>query len=288
MRAYLLFEFVSIFSVNMTSLIRLKFIRDLMVEIRDQDAEYHNFSADDTIGEDALETLGIKFWYERDTINKIIEGIIDLFLSMRHSFIFLVVFDAYNILCRPFDFQEYAKMKNICKRYAIALSLCCLFHLISIAQMLALAATLFQKTPSMGINRAARTAGVRIANDVCVCLFQSIIVAASVKVCRNIKMGLEENDNEFGTGSRLITMHRMSCILSGLLAAMAVANLSVKISRFQKSLSWKLEAWIEMVKAIFDGLIGIVIIGLFFYLFPRLRPTFRIKKDDDSQRGPQE
>ena len=101
-------------------------------------------------------------------------------------------------------------------------------------------------------------------------------------------MGLEENDNEFGTSSRLITMHKMSCILSGLLAAMAVANLGVKISRFQRSLSWKLEAWIEMGKAIFDGLIGIIIIGLFFYLFPRLRPTFQIKKEDDSKRGPRE
>ena len=273
MRAYLFFEFVSIFSVNMTSLIRLKFIRDLMVEIG-------------TIEKDALDT-GIKFWYERDAINKIIKIVIDLFLSMRHSFIFLIIFDAYNILCRPFDFQEYAKMKNICKRYAIALSLCCLFHLIGIAQMLALAATLFQKTPSMDMNIVARKEGVRITNDVCICLFQSIIVAASVKVCREIKKGLEENDNKFGTGSRLITMYRMGCILSELLAAMAIANLGVKISHFQRS-SLKLEAWIEMGKAIFDSVIGTVIISLFFYLFPRLRPTFKFKKEDDSQREPQE
>ena len=266
MRMYLLFEFLSIFSMNMTSFFRIKLFSDYVDQMSAPVVDMDDM--------DGTNLFDIANWI---IVN---DGVVDLSLSMRKSFIFLVIFDAYNILCKPFEFQEYAAVKNICQRYAVAIFLCCLFHSIGIGQLLIISVTDITK---LAVIRVARSDGVKIASHVFVSLFQTILVAASVKVCADIKKGLDDNNNmgnQFGTGSRLITLYRMSRILTGLVALMAVANLAIKITRFQE-MSWTAEAWVEMGKATFDSLIGIVIIGLFFVLFPRLRPGF---KDDKRER----
>ena len=124
---YIALEFLSIFFVNTTSILTIWRLGEWANSWGykrqvGEDMQFDPSTFENVIGENNQAPM--------------LFALKQFFLSMRNGFIILIIYDAYNLVCWPFDFHEYAKIKNQLKRYGVMVCACLLFHAAHFAQII--------------------------------------------------------------------------------------------------------------------------------------------------------
>ena len=279
MKAYIIFEFLSIFAVNVSCLFRLRINRDNNLGFSQHfRGTMGESNSDATTVENANDLMLMHL------LSRFLERVNDIFLTMRKSFIILIIFDAYNILCKPFDFHEYMTVVNIAKRYSVAIICSLVSHVVHVFQALSLAVAACSTAESFELNY--RTPIIDIFDSMWVqvtghaIMFSAhvaMIVFGSIK-CNEISKSLRDMDrNKFDKNPHCVTLYKMSAFLITTIAASVAVELGLKISFAFVHVDITImpperESWIMMGKAVFDTVFGISIMISFLIMFPRLRP----------------
>ena len=278
MRAYLIFEFLSIFSVNVACFFRFRVQRNI------RGIMYHHYQDIEVDIGDKVSIGNVDDLFLNNLMSQTLKRINDIFLTMRKSFILLIVYDAYNILCKPFKFQEYMRVKSITKRYLVAVMYSLASHVVHVIQMIALVVALVVNSSANGNFKMIRKtisdlfdlSSINITGHVVVLIAHLGMIAFSLKKCCAISKSLRDmNQNEFEKNPYCVTLYKMSIFLITVVVISDVVEIGLKTAFFSVIIPYEIEHWTEFGKAVFDSIFGITIMISFFIMFPRLRPGAR-------------
>ena len=276
MKIYLLFEFLSVFLVNTSFYLKIR--------VTERKFNLLNYEMSDIIYQDKNPTdiTNITKMVDGDTFlnqalsTETIDLIHDLFITIRKSFVVLIVYDVYNLICKPFDFRDFTKKKAVVKRSCIAIVCSVLVNLLSITR---LTAHLFHIC-SIGfvvfIYKHFFWADLvfRIIYHSAVAIFGSI-------TCREIwKSVVEMNAQEIATNRNCVILFRMTLFLVTINAVSSVISIVFfAVKRFGQVE----EVGIETGVCLHESLYSVTIMIAFFVCFPRLRPRLN---SNNEQPGP--
>ena len=260
MRMYLSLDFLSVVFVNATSILYVLAHRktaETWTNGRQKEELYTSSNFENIIG--------------GHFAGGILSGIKQYFLSMRNGFIVLIVHDAYMLVCKPFDFQEYAKRENQMRRYGSMAVSCFMFHGVHIAQII----TLSLQWAGNLIAGATTTIATERTKIAMICLstsFHWALLAAGIWESCLMKKNLDEMaQNEFGQNSNCVTLYKMSIALVSMVAFSSLIDILMFLRYYGENP--QLEMYTNTAKTFFDLIYATAVLMIFFACFPRLRPS---------------
>lgn len=111
-KIYLIFEFFSFFFINTTYILqdRISFTSK-------------EFSCSECNGKETYTTYhsdNLLIWLAQD---KLLSALQSIFTDLRKGFVISIAYDAYIMICYPFDFKEHISSRAIVKRYGMSILL---------------------------------------------------------------------------------------------------------------------------------------------------------------------
>ena len=276
MKIYLLFEFLSVFLVNTSFYWKIRVI--------ERNFNLLKYEMSDIIHQDNNPTdiTNITKMVDGDTFlnqalsTETIDLIHDLFITIRKSFVVLIVYDAYNLICKPFDFKDYTKKKAVAKRYCIAIVCSVFVNLLSLTR---LTAHLFHIHSTIFV-----TLGYKYffwVDLVFRIIYHSAVaIFGSINCIEIFKSVAEMNAQEIATNRNCVILFRMTVFLVTFNAVSSVISIVFfAVKRF----GLVEEVWIETGVCLHESLYSVTIMIAFFVCFPRLRPRLN---SNNEQPGP--
>ena len=122
-RMYLLFEFLSIICLNTTTIFYVLEHRRASAFLLLKNIP----SSSPLLKEIPLDMIQDNP-YKHATNSELVLEVKTVFLALRNGFVALIAYDAYYIVCKPFEFRDFVRLSQLLKRCVVLVACCFLFH----------------------------------------------------------------------------------------------------------------------------------------------------------------
>ena len=263
---YLLFEIISVISVNTLYLLQIKYNQNILASIQNYQDILHNIA-----------------------VVELLKSLYNIFISIRRSFVLLIVKEMYHMICKPFDFKELTQIRQVMKRYLITIAGCLIFRLIQLFKMAESIFVILSREREMILNSSFHQYYLfekripMIATDIFLfALYHIAMLLVSIKQCSEIKKTLAEmNASLSSTISHHFVFYRMTVVLIVIIGLSCFVEINVIIIRdllYDLLNIQSYKSWMEMFKTICDTIFNITVMITFSISFPRLRPRMNDEK----------